>query len=85
MKTTGIISRFFIVLTVLILFCLHSCEREKWCADCYWDCSFDPLFGDKEENFCADSREECEEEIQNFLDGRFSPDCWECSEPIQKE
>ena len=81
MKTKRIISRFFLVLIMLISFYLHSCEREEWCADCYWDCTIDPLFGPKEETFCADSREKCEEEIQDFLDSRFSPSCWECSKP----
>jgi len=85
MKTKEIISKCFFALIVIVSLYLQSCEREQWCADCYWDCSIDPLFGSKEETFCAHSREQCEEEIQDFLDGRFSPSCWKCSEPIQNQ
>jgi hypothetical protein len=81
MKTKRIISKFFLVLIVVISFYFNSCEREEWCSHCYWNCSFDPAFGSKEESFCANSREECEAEVQDFLDGRMFPSCWECSEP----
>ena len=85
MKTKRIISRFLLVLIVLITFYLQACKREEWCADCQWICTdTEPIFGDKEERFCVDSREQCEIEVQDFLDSRFLPSCWECSEPHQE-
>lgn len=83
MKSKNIISRFFLVFIILISFYFPSCEKEEWCAYCQWNCLIDPLFGPKSEEFCADSREQCEEDIQDFLDARLSPSCWECDEPYQ--
>jgi hypothetical protein len=82
MKTKKIISKFFLVLIVIISFYLHSCERGEWCAECNWDCETHPI-GSTNKTFCADSYEDCEAEVQEFLSNRFYPDCWHCSEPNQ--
>jgi hypothetical protein len=82
MKTKKIITKFSLVLIVFVSFYLHSCQRGEWCADCHWDCEFYPL-GPTDRTFCALSLEECEAEVQDFLNGRFYPDCWGCSEPYQ--
>jgi len=81
MKTRRIISRFILVLIILIPLFLHACKREQWCAECNWACSFDPLTGPTHETFCAYSYDQCEDEVLDFLDGRLLPDCWDCTEP----
>ncbi len=81
MKTKKFIAKCLLVLIVFISFFLNACEREEWCAECQWVCSFDPLTGPTHETFCAYSYGQCEEEILEFLDGRMLPDCWDCTEP----
>jgi hypothetical protein len=85
MNTNKIIIRFFLVLIVLIISYFSSCDKEEWCADCEWFCtSIEPLFGDESETICADSRENCEAAVQEWLDNRFITSCWECSGPYRK-
>jgi hypothetical protein len=81
MKSRRIISKLFTVVIVLLSLYLHACDREEWCADCQWNCSFDPLTGPTSKTFCAYSYRQCEKEVVDFLDGRMFPDCWECTDP----
>jgi hypothetical protein len=81
MKTKKIVTRCLLAFIVFISLYLHACEREEWCAYCQWECSFDPLTGPTSKTICAHSYRQCEDEILDFLDGRFLPDCWECTEP----
>jgi hypothetical protein len=81
MKIKKFTVKFFTVLIVFISLFINACKREEWCVDCYWVCSFDPLTGPTSKTICAYSRQECEAEVQDFLDGRVLPDCWECSDP----
>ena len=85
MKTKRIISRFFLVLIVLISLYLHACEEEDWCADCeQYDCR--DIFYEKildTKTICADSKAECKDEIISFHVEYYSS-CWDCSEPYHK-
>ena len=79
MKTKKIITKSFLVLIVSVSFCLHSCERGAWCVDCKWVCDVRPI-GRDSRTFCADSPEECQARVKEFMDHRVLPDCWECSD-----
>ena len=82
MKTKKIITKSFLVLIVSVSFYLHSCEREGWCVDCKWVCDVKPI-GSDSRTFCADSPEECQARVKEFMDHRVLPDCWECGDPYE--
>jgi hypothetical protein len=86
MKTKEIITKLFLLSGVLILFFLHSCEKEDWCSDCrQYDCNdifYEKLLDIK--TICADSKADCREEIRKFHIEYYST-CWDCSEPYKNK
>ena len=82
MKTHKIITKISLVLIVFITSCLHSCQKGDWCVDCQWVCDVQPI-GPDSRTLCADSPEACEAEVQDFMDRRSLPKCWECGDPYE--
>jgi uncharacterized protein with PIN domain len=86
MKTKRIIYRFSLLLIALFSLCLHSCEREEWCADCkkYKILDFNQTSPIDTKTICANSLEECEEKIENVNNGHLFT-FWHCSKPYQTQ
>ena len=77
MKTKKVITKSLLVLIVFVSLCLHSCEKKGWCIDCKWVCDVKPI-GPESRTFCAESAEECEARVNEFMGHRVLPDCWKC-------
>ncbi len=84
MKTRGIVLRCFFGLSVTFLLFINSCEKD-FCAECTWDdynCADYPHLT-SHKSFCAPSYAECEDQINEFLNSRWYPECWDCTIPRQ--